>query len=376
MTHQRPPLGRRRRARPRSTALVTELGGQRVLADHDGPPGRRARLVSPRPAATTLPLRLDPLDPRPAGELVRTLLGDAGRPRARRRALDRSGGNPLFLEELAELVQATAAAPPAARHAPGPRRGSPRRAVRRRAEHARERGHPRPVGDVEGPGRIRPCARPDDAPVLDALADAELLDVDGEWWRFRSERARGRLPDAHQGGPGPAPRRRGQGDGDEGTRPAARRHRPPLRHGGRAGPGARRRVPGVPHDVDDQAVQGCWRRPATSTASTPARPTSRSFERSRSVTPADDPTRLSLLLTAATAGSTCTSSPRRRPTCKPPSTRPSRRRHAARPGPACGRDRPADDSLRGRPAGAGRGLPLLPRSSATNELAGVHARGA
>ena len=77
----------------------------------------------PRPARlTTLTLRLEPLDRGAAGELLQAMLGDEATRALTDELYDRSGGNPLFLEELAELVGCGGEPAPAARLPAGPRR--------------------------------------------------------------------------------------------------------------------------------------------------------------------------------------------------------------------------------------------------------------
>ena len=174
----RPALGRRPRARARRHAArpPRRAAGSwcspppaRSVEERWHPPHGRHNLVvrHPRPAHVRRA---------PSVAARASWPGPSSGPSSRKALLDRSGGNPFFLEELVTLLadagMVGADGPPrradaghrrAARHAPRPRRGPPRRPHRRRAARARRlRGAraPRPDDGDRGDGRQAPRASP------------------------------------------------------------------------------------------------------------------------------------------------------------------------------------------------------------------------
>ena len=272
----RPALGRRRRARARRRA------------------GRARRATcpsccSPRPGpacwsggtrrsarSNHVVLHLDPLDRDAASELLDHLVCDVP-DELRELVLDRSGGNPFFLEELASLlgegggrtgvphtlrglVAARLDTLLAARAGGDRRRRHPRSALPRHGDppHGREGlghvGH----GDRPGAGRARRQGP--------ARRRRRLLHVP------LRPRAGGRLRHAHQGGPHQGPLRRGQLDR---AAPLRQRRRPrsggpPLRHRRHAGQraGHRRRRPRRPRPAGRRRARARRSRPPRPTSST------------------------------------------------------------------------------------------------------------
>ena len=219
--------------------LVT---GQRPDVDVAWPPPVERPLV--------LQVPLGPLGPADSTDLVRGILerGDGVEPSDRTIAelVDRGGGNPLFLVELAALA-ATCGAGSAL---PGTLRAliaarvdqlpSSQRAI---IDNAAVLGSSDSIGSLARfaqaigqdfhPSRHRRAGRR--RPVRRRGAVVAVP---------QRRRPRGRLPDADQAGAGPAPRRRRRRDGRAGL--ADRRRRPPRRHrsraAGRAGPRRRRQA--------------------------------------------------------------------------------------------------------------------------------------
>ncbi len=145
------------------------------------PPGRHNTLV----------LRVDALDAVAADELARAMLGDQVSDEVRSNLLERSGGNPLFLEELAAMVTeggSVGALPDTLRGLVAARLDRLDPAEREMLENAAVLG---PSGDWSGLVKFGEELR--QSPKLEtlaALADGELLDVSGDRWTFRSESVR------------------------------------------------------------------------------------------------------------------------------------------------------------------------------------------
>jgi class 3 adenylate cyclase/tetratricopeptide (TPR) repeat protein len=147
---------------------------------------------TPKPARHNLvAIHLDPLDRKGAEELLTRLLEGTPSPALVDAVLDRSGGNPFFLEELAGLVTqagAPAGELPATLRAlvatrvdtlPGPER--------RLLDHAAVIGR---LGTVEA---LAALAGPLDTGLrrnLDELVAKDLLALDGNSWSFRSDMVR------------------------------------------------------------------------------------------------------------------------------------------------------------------------------------------
>ena len=163
---------------PFALIATTRPGG-----DLPAPP-RTARL-------TTLTLRLDPLGQEAARELLRAMLGEGTNLALVEELYDRSGGNPLFLEELAELVAeggGTGQLPDSLRALVATRLDELAPDQRAMLDNAAVLGSSGSYGALVEFGQAlgQNTARS----LLDALADAGLLDVEGAWWRFRSASVR------------------------------------------------------------------------------------------------------------------------------------------------------------------------------------------
>jgi len=140
---------------------------------------------------TSLVLRLDPLDHAAAEQLAAVLLPNGTPHEVRAALLERAGGNPFFLEELAALVCAEGMMP----ELPDTLRGLV--AARLDALSADERAMLDNAAVLGSSGYWMALAHFGQAmgqqparATLTALADAELLDIDGQRWSFRSESVR------------------------------------------------------------------------------------------------------------------------------------------------------------------------------------------
>jgi class 3 adenylate cyclase/tetratricopeptide (TPR) repeat protein len=140
---------------------------------------------------TTLLVRLDPLDTAAAGRLVDALLGEEVSADVRRELLDRAGGNPLFLEELSLLTgrsQQPGDLPGTLRGLVAARLDALAPAERAMLDNAAVLG---PSGYWFALEEFAKALGQDSSrAALRALADADLLDVDGDRWSFRSELVR------------------------------------------------------------------------------------------------------------------------------------------------------------------------------------------
>ena len=156
------------------------------------------RWTVPTGRHNTMLVNLDPLDPGAASDLLDALV-DAGVPdEVRTMLLDRSGGNPFFLEELVALVSevglgSTSAGVGALSDLPDTLRGlvaarldgltPPERGT---LEDASVWGRTGPVKALAMMAEVmRGTLELDD--VLASLDDKEILQVDGEHWSFRSD---------------------------------------------------------------------------------------------------------------------------------------------------------------------------------------------
>jgi tetratricopeptide (TPR) repeat protein len=184
--------------------LMDRLGRERFVLVASARHDLTARWSARSGRHNQLVLNLDPLD-RDATSVLLDLLAEGDLPREVEAVLlDRSGGNPFFLEELVALVSATGAAemPPGAGHdhhdighLPDTLRGLV--AARLDALDPEER---RVLEDASVWGRSGKTAvlermaasdrRPDPAPALERLVDKEILVVDGDHWSFRSDLVR------------------------------------------------------------------------------------------------------------------------------------------------------------------------------------------
>ncbi len=143
---------------------------------------------------STYLLRLDPLSGADAEELASLALGDADDPTLRHELLRRSGGNPLFIEQLAALV-AEVGPDAAGPTLPQTLRGLV--AARLDALAPDERAMLDNAAVLGVSGRWRTLERFGMAmnqqprrSTLEALASADLLVLEGNGWRFRSPTVR------------------------------------------------------------------------------------------------------------------------------------------------------------------------------------------
>jgi class 3 adenylate cyclase len=146
----------------------------------------------PRPGRhNTLLLRLDALDRVSADELAQAILGGEVDDEVRTHLLDRSGGNPLFLEELAAMVTQCGAVgelPDTLRGLVAARLDRLDPAERDMLDNAAILGPTGTWAALEAFGyELGESPRRE---TLAALADAELLDLTGDQWTFRSESVR------------------------------------------------------------------------------------------------------------------------------------------------------------------------------------------
>ena len=202
-------------------------------------PPRSARL-------TTLALRLEPLDRDSATGELRPRCSATGHRALANELYDRSGGNPLFLEELAELVACggeTDQLPDSLRALVAARLDELPADQRAMLDNAAVLGSSGSYGGLVEFGQAlgQNTARS----LLDALADAGLLEVEGGWWRFRSasvrEVAYHMITKADRARRHVGVAKAMAAEADYGC--ASRRRRPPLGHGGRADGRAGRRAP-------------------------------------------------------------------------------------------------------------------------------------
>ncbi|MEZ5138576.1 MAG: adenylate/guanylate cyclase domain-containing protein [Acidimicrobiales bacterium] len=141
-----------------------------------------------------LTLHLDPLDREASDELLEHLLGAAPSPATAEALFERAGGNPFFLEERVSLLDGEAAAEPGRVAAlPDTLRGlvaarlddlSPD--VRAVVQDASVIGQTGPMLGLREMGRKQHPSVDVDAVVAQLVAD-EIMVVDGEQWRFRSD---------------------------------------------------------------------------------------------------------------------------------------------------------------------------------------------
>jgi class 3 adenylate cyclase/tetratricopeptide (TPR) repeat protein len=146
---------------------------------------------SPAPGRHNLvAIHLDPLDHKGAEALLTTLLEGTPTPELLAAVLDRSGGNPFFLEELAALVHQTGAPqelPATLRALVATRVDNLPAPERRMLDHAAVIGR---LGSVES---LAALGGPVDGNLrrnLDALISRDLLTIEGGQWAFRSDLVR------------------------------------------------------------------------------------------------------------------------------------------------------------------------------------------
>jgi len=156
------------------------ITAQRDDADLDWPP------ASDHPVTVRMPL--DPLAHDDAARLVRSVLGPSANDQLVDSLFERSGGNPLFLIELAELAKsnpASTALPGSLRALISARLDQLPVSQRSIIDNAAVLGASGPVESLEqfAAEMDQGFSRDD----LDALDENGLLEIDGPTWRFRSD---------------------------------------------------------------------------------------------------------------------------------------------------------------------------------------------
>ena len=145
--------------------------------------------VTTRAAVVRLPL--EPLGPQSAAQLCRAIIGADADEATIARIYERSGGNPLFLEELAVLVAEggdVTDLPDSLRAVIAARLDQLPPDQRAVLDNAAVLG---PSGQLSSLERFAEgLGQQFDPAVLDALADAGLLQVDGRRWTFKSDSVR------------------------------------------------------------------------------------------------------------------------------------------------------------------------------------------
>lgn len=135
-------------------------------------------------------LHLDPLDRAAAMSLLTTLLESEPPVALADAVLERGGGNPFYLEELAALVATSGSQgelPPTLRGLVATRLDALPAAERRVLDHAAVVGR---VGSVDALSALGDGAVASLSTILDHLVDRDLLSFDGREWAFRSELVR------------------------------------------------------------------------------------------------------------------------------------------------------------------------------------------
>jgi class 3 adenylate cyclase/tetratricopeptide (TPR) repeat protein len=140
---------------------------------------------------SALRIRLEPLDQASSAELVRGILGSDVDPATLARLYERSGGNPLFLEELATLVSEQGSLPvlpDSLRSMIAARLDQLPSDQRTMLDNAAVLGTSGTWSQLQHFGDARHQPATDSA--FAGLVDAGLLSADGERWRFRSQSVR------------------------------------------------------------------------------------------------------------------------------------------------------------------------------------------
>ena len=228
-------------------AALARLASSAVRADRHHPPGRRAADAAPPGAPHHADAAAGAPRPGAAGELLRAMLGDEAAGALADELYDRSGGNPLFLEELAELVACGGEPlqlPDSLRALVAARLDE---LPARPAGHARQRGRARVVGLVRRAGEFGQALGQTRQPLGPRRAGRRrpARRSRAAWWRFRS--ASVREVAYHTITKADRARRHvgvAKAMADEVDKAgAARRAGPPLGHRGRAGRRAGRSPP-------------------------------------------------------------------------------------------------------------------------------------
>jgi class 3 adenylate cyclase/tetratricopeptide (TPR) repeat protein len=180
--------------------LVERLCRERFVLVATARPTVTERWVAPTGRHNTVLVNLDPLDSGAAGDLLDALV-DADVPSpVRALLLDRSGGNPFFLEELVALIGDVDLAesdllggsatlgelPDTLRGLVAARIDSLAPAERGSLEDASVWGRTGPVKALATMAEVMRGIT-DIEPVLDGLVANEIIEVDGEHWSFRSD---------------------------------------------------------------------------------------------------------------------------------------------------------------------------------------------
>ena len=141
--------------------------------------------------AAVVRLPLEPLGPVSAAQLCRAILGADADDDTIAKIYDRSGGNPLFLEELAALVAEggdVTALPDSLRAVIAARLDQLTPEHRSVIDNAAVLG---PSGQVQGlESFAEKLGQPFQMSLLDDLVDAGLLNIDGKRWTFNSDSVR------------------------------------------------------------------------------------------------------------------------------------------------------------------------------------------
>lgn len=161
----------------RPVLLVT---AQRDSGDVEWPP--------PHDHPITIQMPLEPLTRVESDSLLSTVLGTAMAPTLADQLFERSGGNPLFLTQLAEVARdhpGDAALPGSLRALIAARLDALPGTHRQLIDNASVLGATGPVGALErfadAMGQLF------EATALDSLVEDGLMDVEDDWWRFRSD---------------------------------------------------------------------------------------------------------------------------------------------------------------------------------------------
>ncbi|MGA9279465.1 ATP-binding protein, partial [Ilumatobacter sp.] len=136
----------------------------------------------------TIRIPLSPLTREESDELVHLVLGDDARAELVDQLFERSGGNPLFLTQLAEVSRdhpGHEALPGSLRALIAARLDALPAGQRQIVDNASVLGA---TGALSGLERFASAlGQPFDAVDIDGLVDAGILDLDEGWWRFRSD---------------------------------------------------------------------------------------------------------------------------------------------------------------------------------------------
>ncbi len=161
----------------RPVLLIT---AQRDDAEIDWPPAHDHPIMIRMP--------LDPLSREESDELLRAVLGDRVEVGLADQLFERSGGNPLFLTQLAEVARdqpGQEVLPGSLRALIAARLDTLPSGQRQLIDNASVLGATGPLSALERFGVE--MGQPFDASDLEDLVEIGMLDVDDRWWRFRSD---------------------------------------------------------------------------------------------------------------------------------------------------------------------------------------------